>query len=59
MQRASTLWSTKRFAGLCGLLMGIGGCLPDGLFSDTAGEIVNGLIISAVEMALSGAGIPI
>ncbi|MDO8630251.1 MAG: hypothetical protein Q7R41_07135 [Phycisphaerales bacterium] len=42
------------------LLAGFGGtCIPDNLFAETAGEIVNGLIITGVNMILAGGGIAI
>ncbi len=59
MRKASTLWM-KAVAGMCGLVLGAGGgCLPDNLFVDTAGEIVESLIISGATRALSGAGLQI
>ena len=33
-----------------------GGCLPDNIFAETAGEIVNGLIISGFNMLATGSG---
>lgn len=34
-----------------------GGCLPDNFWSDKAGEIVNGIIIGVVDLALTPTGI--
>ncbi len=36
-----------------------GACLPDNLFAETAGEIVNGLIIAGFNMLVTGSGIQI
>jgi hypothetical protein len=36
-----------------------GGCLPDNFWADKAGEIVNGLIIGALNLGLSATGIQI
>ncbi len=53
MQRASTL-SKKAVAGICGLVLGsTAGCLPENFFSEKAGEIVNGLLISGINTALA------
>ncbi len=57
MRRVSTLWK-KAVVGICGLVLGFGGgCLPDNLFADIAGQIVESVIISGATTALSGAGI--
>lgn len=40
------------------ILFGFGGSsLPDNILAETAGDIVNGLIISAANTALSGTGL--
>lgn len=53
MRRASRLWK-KAVAGICGLVLGSSaGCLPDNFFADKAGEIVNGLITSGINIALA------
>ncbi|UCD28792.1 MAG: hypothetical protein JSV03_17225 [Planctomycetota bacterium] len=44
----------------CGLLFGVGGgCLPDNFFVDKAGEITNGLLISAINLLLAPTGLAI
>lgn len=59
MRRASTLWK-KAAVGICGLVLGFGGgCLPDNLFAETAGQIVNGLIVSGINQALAGADLEV
>ncbi len=59
MRRASTSWK-KAAVGICGLVLGFGGgCLPDNLFANTAGEIVNGLSLFGVNTVLSGAGMQV
>ena len=59
MRRVSTVCK-KAVVGICGLVLGVGGgCLPDNLFADIAGEIVQGVIISGANAVLAGAGIQI
>ncbi len=42
------------------VLFGSGGtCLPDNVFAETAGEIVNGLIIAGFNMLATGSGFQI
>ena len=42
------------------LLFGSGGtCLPDNVFAETAGEIVNGLIIAGFNIIATGSGFQI
>ncbi len=36
-----------------------GGCLPDNIFADTAGDIMNGLIIAGFNMLATGSGVQI
>jgi hypothetical protein len=36
-----------------------GGCLPDDFFVDKSGEIVNGLIVSAINLFLAPTGLAI
>lgn len=60
MRRRSSISRVMTLACTCGFLWGFGGgCLPDNLFVNTAGEIVKGLIISGVNTALSDAGLEI
>lgn len=42
-----------------GLLFASGGCLPDNIFADTAGDIVNSLILNGFNMLLAGTGVQI
>ena len=57
MRIVLTSWK-KAVVGISGLVLGLGGgCLPDNLFANTAGEIVNGLILFGINAALSGAGV--
>jgi hypothetical protein len=41
------------------LTIGAGGCLPDNFWADKWGEIVNGLIVGAINLAIEGTGIQI
>jgi hypothetical protein len=42
------------------LLFGLGGgCLPDNIFAETAGDMVNSLIIVGFNMLAAGSGIQI
>ncbi len=53
MRRASTSWK-KAAVGICGLVLGFGGgCLPENFIVDKAGEIVNGFIVSGINLALA------
>jgi len=60
VQKARTL--CKRIALLSTqalLVLSGGSCLPDNLFADVAGDLVNGLIITTVNLALADSGIQI
>ncbi len=60
MRKLATYWRALTLAGTCGLLLGVGGsCLPEDLLANTAGEVLNGLIISGFNAALGGAGLQI
>lgn len=51
------IWKKLTLVGSQGFLLVSGGtCLPDNLFAETAGEIVNGLIIAGFNMVLTGSG---
>lgn len=57
MQKDSRWWKTMTLAVVCGLTLGVGsGCVPDNLLVSTFGDIVNGLIISGVNLGLAGTG---
>ena len=56
----SRIWKTMMLVGAQAMLFGTGGsCLPDNLFANTAGEIVNGLIIAGFNMLTNGSGLQI
>lgn len=60
MRKLSRFWRGVALAGTCGMLWGVGGsCLPEGFLATTAGEILNGLIISGFNAALGGTGLQI
>ena len=60
MRKTAKFWKTLSLIGSQVVLFGFGGaCLPDNIFTDTAGEIVNGLIIAGVNLILGGSGIQI
>ena len=55
--KKSRVWKTMMLMGSQALLFASGGgCLPDNIFAETAGEIVNGLIISGFNMLATGSG---
>lgn len=63
MRMENRTWTTKTrkiaafLTGHAILLATSGSCLPDNVFADTAGEIVNGLIIAGLNLTLSGSGV--
>ena len=60
MRKTVKFWKTLSLVGSQVFLVGFGGaCLPDNIFTDTAGEIVNGLIIAGVNLILGGSGVQI
>ena len=57
MQNDSKSWKSMVFAVICGMTLAFGsGCVPDNLLVNTFGNIVNGLIISGVNLGLAGTG---
>lgn len=60
MWKSVTLWKKLSLVGSQVLLVGFSGaCLPDNILADTAGEIVNGVIIGGMNMILAGSGFQI
>ena len=60
MQKARKTWKRMAFLSTQVLLVFSGGaCLPDNIFAETAGEIVNGLILTGINLALANSGIQI
>ena len=60
MQESVKLWKKLGFVGSQLVIAGFGGtCLPDNILANTAGEIVNGLILSGVNLVLTGTGIQV
>ncbi|MCH7994772.1 MAG: hypothetical protein IIB57_10065 [Planctomycetes bacterium] len=58
--KKSRIWKTMMLVGGQALLFGSGGtCLPDNVFAETAGEIVNGLIIAGFNIIATGSGFQI
>ncbi|MCH9001396.1 MAG: hypothetical protein IIC02_02385 [Planctomycetes bacterium] len=58
--KKSRIWKTMMLVGGQAVLFGSGGtCLPDNIFAETAGEIVNGLIIAGFNMIATGSGFQI
>lgn len=58
--KKSRIWKTMILVGSQAVLFASGGaCLPDNIFADTAGEIVNGLIIAGFNILATGSGIQI
>lgn len=57
----STRWWKKFVLVFCPMTFVFTGsnCVPDNLLADTAGQIVNGLIITTFNAAISGSGITI
>lgn len=57
MMRRASAWK-RIVVGIGGLILGIsGGCVPDDFFVKTAGDIVSGLILSGVNIALTNTGL--
>lgn len=57
MKMSVALWKKLSFVGSQLAIASFGGsCLPDNILANTAGEIVNGLIISGVNLVLAGTG---
>lgn len=60
MQKSVRLWKKLGFVGSQLVMAGFGGsCLPDNILANTAGEIVNGLILSGVNLVLTGTGVQV
>ena len=60
MRKSIIFWKKLCFVGSQLVLASFGGtCLPDNILADTAGEIVNGLIIAGVNLALAGTGVQV
>lgn len=58
--KKSRIWKSMVLVGSQALLLASGGsCLPDNIFADTAGQIVNGLILAGFNIIASGSGIQI
>ena len=57
MRKTSTMCRTMKLA-VCGMILGFAtGCLPDNFWSETLGDVVNSLVVSGVETALSEVGL--
>lgn len=59
MKKSRMLKAVMLFGSQTALFVSGGTCLPDNIFSNTAGEIVNGLIIAGFNMLATGSGIQI
>jgi hypothetical protein len=60
MRKSVRFWKMLSLVGSQLLLAGFGGtCLPDNIFADTGGQIVNGLILSGLNMILAASGLQI
>ena len=58
--KKSRIWKTMMLVGGQAFLFASGGtCLPDNIFAETAGEIVNGLIIAGFNLLATGSGVQI
>ncbi|MCH7596071.1 MAG: hypothetical protein IID35_05870 [Planctomycetes bacterium] len=58
--KKSRVWKTMMLVGGQAVLFASGGsCLPDNILAETAGEIVNGLIIAGFNMFAAGSGFQI
>ena len=58
--KKSRICKTMMFVWCQAMLMSFGGtCLPDNILADTAGQIVNGLIVGGFDMLVAGSGLPI
>ena len=58
--KKSRIWKTMMLVGAQALLFASGGtCLPDNIFAETAGDIVNGLIIAGFNVLAAGSGFQI
>jgi len=58
--KAASSWKKVLLAG-CPMVFVFSGanCIPDNLFAETAGQIINGLIITTVNTALTNTGVTI
>lgn len=55
--KKSRIWKTMMLVSGQGVLfLSGGGCLPDNILANTAGEIINGLIIAGFNMLATGSG---
>lgn len=60
MKKARRAWKRLAFMSTQVLLVLSGGsCLPDNIFAEVAGAVVNGLIISTINVALADSGIQV
>ncbi len=60
MRKHSNSWRTSVLVLVCGALLGFNtGCLPENFFSDQAGNVVSGLVISGLNLALTDSGLQI
>lgn len=58
--KISKIRKTLMLAASPAVLFGLGGgCLPENVFAETAGQIVNGLIVTAFNMFAAGSGVQI
>lgn len=58
--KKSRIWKIMMLVGGPAVLLGSGStCLPDNILAETAGEIVNGLIIAGFNMLATGSGFQI
>ncbi len=58
--KKSRFWRAMMFVGGSSTLLISGGsCLPDNIFSEVAGNIVNGLMIAGFNMVAAGSGLQI
>ena len=60
MQKVRKTWKRMAFLSTQVLLVFSGGaCLPDNIFAETAGDVVNGLIITGINLVLADSGLQI
>jgi len=59
MKKSKLLKTVMLLGSQACLLFSGGTCLPDNIFSNTAGEIVNGLIIAGFNILTTGTGFQI
>lgn len=59
MKKSKLVKKMMLFSSQALLFASSGTCLPDNIFADTAGEIVNGLIIAGFNLLTTGSGIQI